>query len=117
MEKKIGKTHDISGLATTTVLNIKIGKVENKVPDTIGLVTTTILNTKTEEVKSKIPDFSDSVKKIDCNAKISDIQKKYFTTSGYNEFTSEIFEANIKEKKLVDKSNISNLVKKSNLNT
>ena len=37
---------EVSGLVTTTVFNIKIGEVENKIPDTSGLVTTTILTTK-----------------------------------------------------------------------
>ena len=32
----------MSGLVTTTVLNTKICKVENKIPDTISLVTTTV---------------------------------------------------------------------------
>ena len=46
------------------------------------------------------------------NSKISDIETKYFTTSDYNEFAGEILDAKIKEKVLVDKSNISYLKKK-----
>ena len=38
-------------------------------------------------------------------------------TSDYNKFTSEIHDAKIKEKGLVNKSNTSNLVKNSDLNT
>ena len=42
LEKKqqmlIKKVHDISDLVTTTVLNTKIGKVENKILDFSGLV-------------------------------------------------------------------------------
>ena len=37
------------------------------------------------------------------DAKISDIETKYFTTSDYNKFTSEVLNAKIKEKRLVDK--------------
>ena len=37
---------DTSGLVTTTVLNTKISKVQNKIPNTCSLVTTTVLNTK-----------------------------------------------------------------------
>ena len=42
--------------------------------------------------------------------------KKYFTTSDYNESTSEILDAKIKEKGLLNKSNISNLIKNFDLN-
>ena len=63
----IKKTQDVSGLVTTAVPNTKTGETENKIPDTSGLV-----------------------KKMDYNAKISDIEAKYFTTSDYNKFTSEI---------------------------
>ena len=37
---------DTSGLVTTTVLNTKNSKVQNKIPNTCSLVTTTVLNTK-----------------------------------------------------------------------
>ena len=37
------------------------------------------------------------------DAKISGIETKYFTTSDYNKFTSEVLNAKIKEKRLVDK--------------
>ena len=73
-----------------------------------GLLTTTILNTKISEIENKIPNISDY-------AEISDIEGKYFTTSDYNKFTSEILDAKIKQKELVNKSDISNLVKDSDL--
>ena len=37
-------------------------------------------------------------------------ETKYFTTSDYNKFPGEIFNAKIKEKGLVDKSNISEFI-------
>ena len=40
---------------TTTALNTKISKVENKIPSASGLVTTALLNTKISEVENKIP--------------------------------------------------------------
>ena len=40
------KIPDINGLVTTTILNTKIGEVENKIPSASGLVTATVLNTK-----------------------------------------------------------------------
>ena len=38
------------------------------------------------------------------------MEKKYFTTSNYNKFTKEILDAQIKEKGLLGKSNIPNLI-------
>ena len=49
--------------------------------------------------------------------KYETLRKKYFTTSDYNNFTSGIFDAMIKQKEFVNKSNISNLVKDCDLNT
>ena len=60
------------------------------------------------------------VKKADYDVKITDIKGKYFTATDYNKFTSEILDTNIKQtnkQKIVNESNISKLVKASNLNT
>ena len=46
---------------------------------------------------------------------MSDIEKKYFNAQDYNEFTKEILGSKIKEKELVGKFIISNLVKSSDL--
>ena len=40
---------------TTTVLNRKVGEVENKIPNTNSLVTATVLNARISEIKNKIP--------------------------------------------------------------
>ena len=121
MEKNIGdvdkKIPEVSGLVTTTVLDTKIGEVENQIPDTSALVTATVLDTKIGEVQKKIPDVSGFFKKVDYNMKISDFGKKYLTTSDYNKFAKEILDAKIKEEGLVDKSDISNLAKNSDLDT
>ena len=101
---------------TISVLNTKIVEVENNIPDTSGLVITSVPNKKIGEVEKKLPDVSDSVRKTDHNTKISDNEAKYFTTSYYNKFTKEILDAKIKDEGLVDKSDISNLVKNSDLN-
>ena len=45
------------------------------------------------------------------------MKKIYFITSNYNKFTKEILDAKIKEKKLVDQSDICNLVRNSDLST
>ena len=59
------------------------------------------------------PDLTGLVKKTDYGAKISEIEGKYLTISDYNKFTSDMLEPKIKQKELVDKSNISNHVKNS----
>ena len=95
---------------TTVVLNIKIGKVERRISDTSWLLTTAVLNTKIGEVENKIPDVICLFKKKNHDY----IEKKYFTTSNYNKFKSEILDSRIKQKELVNKSSFSNLMKNSN---
>ena len=82
-----------------------------------GLVTTTVLNTKNSEVENKIPVISALVKRTDYDDKISEIGGKYITASDYNKFASDILDANIKQKELVNKSGISNIVKIFDSNT
>ena len=55
-----------------------------------------------------MPDVSGLVKKTDY--KKSDTEIKYFNTADYNKFTSDILDAKIKQKELVNKSDISNLI-------
>ena len=78
-----------------------------------GLGTNTVLNTETVEVENKIPDVSGLTKKTGYDGTILDIEKKYLTASNYNKFTKEILDTKIKEKKLTDQSDISNLLKKN----
>ena len=52
---------------------------------------------------------------MDYNTKISDTEAKYFTTSDYNKFTRKILETKIKEKRLVDKTDISDFTDNSEL--
>ena len=73
------------------------------------LITTATLN----DVKNKIPNVNDLVKKTDCFTKIKDIESKYFATSDYNKFTNKILDANIKEKKLVNESDIAHFINKT----
>ena len=75
------------------------------------MVTATVLNTKIGEVENKIPDVSGLVRKTDYDAKIKDIEGTYFSTVDYNRFASEIFDAKIKQKELDYKSDVSNLEK------
>ena len=72
---------------TTTALNTKISKVENKIPSASGLVTTALLNTKISEVENKIPNHD-----------------KYITTPKLNKLTAENFTASLKQANLVTKT-------------
>ena len=69
-------------------------------------MTTTDLNTKVSEVEK-----SGLAKKLDYDAKILETEGKYFTTSDYNKFTSDILYAKIKQEELVNKSDTSNFSK------
>ena len=73
---------------------------------------TTFLNTTISKVKNIIV-VSDGGKKANYDTKISEIQRKYSTTSNYNEFTSDTLDARMKQKELGNKSVISNLEKTS----
>ena len=57
-------------------------------------------------VEIKIPKVGDLVKKTNYDAKISDMEAKYFTTSDIKKFKNEILDKKVKEKELVDKSDI-----------
>ena len=98
-------------------MNRKISEVENKIPDTSGLVNAEILDTKIGEVDNKIPDVSGLVKKTDYGFKALDIEKKYFTTSDYKIFNKKILDGKIKENKLADQFDISDISKFATLAT
>ena len=62
-----------------------------KKPDKSGIVATTVLNIKIKGTDKKIPDLSGFANKINYAVKISKIEGKYFLTSDFNKFTSNIF--------------------------
>ena len=80
-----------------------------KNPDVSELVTATVLNTKISKIKNKISVVSDLVKTTDYDDKILEIEGKYITTSHYK-FTSNILNAQTKQKELVNKFDIFNHV-------
>ena len=49
----------------------------------------------------------------DYDSKISEMEKKYLTTSDYNNLAHNTIDANIKEKKLVNESDIADFMKKT----
>ena len=95
-------------LKKTTDCNAKIIKIESKILSTTSLATNAALTA----VKNKISDVSYLVKKKDYDTKILDVKCKYFSTADYNKFTNE----KIKQKQLVNKSNIGVFINNSDLN-
>ena len=69
----------------------KVSELENKIPDTSSLVTTTVLNTKLSEVENKI--FS---------------HDKYITIPKFNNLTTGIFIARLKQTNLVSQFDFDN---------
>ena len=79
---------------TTTVLNTKIGEVENEIPDTRGLVTITVFNTKIWEVENKFSDHTE-----------------YSVTPTYNKFSGSAYNKKLKQANLAIKA-LTNLATK-----
>ena len=61
-------------------------------------MTTVALKTKIGEIEKKITDVSGLDKKLVYDGKISEIERKYFTTTNYNKFTSGMLDSKIKQK-------------------
>ena len=80
-------------------------------------MTNAVSYTKISEIKNKIAVASDLVKKTNCEAKILKIEGKHIIISNYDKFTSDILDAKQKTKELVNKLNICNLAKNSDLHT
>ena len=91
--------------------NAIITDIEGKIPSITVLATASGCN----GVENKIPNVNGLVRKTDDDVKISDIETKYLTTSDYNKYKCEILNAKIKEKKLVDKFDISGFTDNSDL--
>ena len=66
-------------------------------------------------VENKIPNISNQVKKEDYVEKIKEIEGKYFTTYDYNKITNNIHDAKIKNKILVNRSDISGIIHNTDL--
>ena len=75
----------------------KIGDIDKNSTRASALVTTIVLNTKFGGVENIVPNVTNLAKKRNYGAKIKDIEKKYFTTADCNKFTSETFDAKIKQ--------------------
>ena len=110
IEEKVDDTNR-KILDTSGLVKERINEIKGKIPSITGLATTSTLNT----LENKIPIVSDVIKKTNCDAKISHIRTKYFTTSDYDRFAEEILHIKIKEKGLVDISDISGFIGNSDL--
>ena len=83
--------------------NDKIKDIEDKIPDITNLATNTTLNTKINEVKNEIPLKKEQKKQI-MMQKYHKMGSKYFTTSDFNKFTSNILGEKITQKNAVNKN-------------
>ena len=95
---------------SATILNTKIIEIENKVPDITGLVTTVSFKTKMVKLRIK---FLVLVAQLKNQITIL----KYQASTKHISHICDILDSNIKEKLLVIKTNISSLVKHSDLKT
>ena len=66
-------------MATKAPLNIKVAKVENKIPDITNLATKAALNRNVTEIKNKIPDTTGFITTLAFN-KLKKKKKKRFDT-------------------------------------
>ena len=64
---------NITNLAATAALNVKINEVKNKIPS----ITISVTTSAPTAVENKIPNVSDLVKKADYHAEIKYIKKKF----------------------------------------
>ena len=80
-------------------------------------MTFTVPNTKLEKLRIIYLMLVLKSKSVMKTLKYQTFRKKCFTTSDYNKLKSKILETKAKEKRLVDKSSISNLIKNAELKT
>ena len=98
MVQKVNVIHD-SGFVKKSVCDSTINETKDKIPSITGSALATTFN----DAKNKIPD-------------ISDLVKKQIIPSDYNKFMNETLDVKIKNKKLVNESDISEFIQKSDLN-
>ena len=91
----------LTNFAANASLNTRINDAKGEIPSITNLARKAALTT----LENKIPNVSDLVKKADYDGKISEMLKKYFNTSDYNRFAS-----NIRDTKITQKSYLMNLI-------
>ena len=110
------KIPDASGLVKKTDYNAKIIDIEGKIPDVSNLATKAVLTT----VENKMPNVGNSVNKTDYVTEIENKlnnhnHDKYITTSEFNTFAADVFNARIARANLITKGDFDD--KPSNLNS
>ena len=110
------KIHDASGLVKKTDYNAKVIDIEGKIPDVSNLATKAALTT----VENKMPNVGNFVNKTDYVTEIENKlnnhnHDKYITTSEFNTFAADVFNARIARANLITKRDFDD--KLSNLNS
>ena len=111
------KIPDITNLTTKATLNAKINEVKGEIPNITNLAIKAALTT----AEIKIPSVTNLVKKTDYNTKNSETEKKItdyrhdkcITTPEVTKFTAEILDLRLKGANLASKSDIANLIKRT----
>ena len=92
--------------------NVKITETESKIPSISVFATNAALT----PVENKISDVSNLFQKTDYDAEVLDVKSKYFTAANYNKFANEKLDLKIKQKGLVDKSDIARFINNFDFN-
>ena len=104
---------DTSGFVKKTDCDSKIKEIKGEIPSITGLDTAAAAF---NDAKNKIPDISDLVKKQIMMLKINKILRvNIIIASNYNKFMNEILDLKTKNKKLVNKSDISEFIQNTDL--
>ena len=100
-------------LLKKTDCDSKIKEIKGEIPSITGLDTAAAAF---NDAKNKIPDISDLVKKQIMMLKINKILRvNIIIASNYNKFMNEILDLKTKNKKLVNKSDISEFIQNTDL--
>ena len=112
------KITNITNLAANATLNAKINEIKGEISSITNLAATAALTT----VENKIHNISNLAKKTDYNTKINEIERKttddghsnkYIAIPEFNKLTAENIAARLKQANFAGKSDIANLVNKT----
>ena len=98
----------------TLLLIQKIGEVETKISDVSGLVTIPVLMQKLEKLKVKYQMLVDQLARLLLIQELGKLKKihhhaKYLSTTEFNKFSSEVFDAKLKQVKLATNKMLNNV--------
>ena len=114
------KQRELLHLITTSKLKVEVDKIDVDKLETVPVDLSKLSNVVNNEVvkKTVYDKIAAKVNAIDTDydAEILGIKFKYFATANYNRFTNEKLDLEIKQKELVNKSDIVDLVNNADLN-